>query len=72
MADRRARPAPKDAGPVSKGSRKSVWRRALPPPSTPPAVPTPPKPTAPDTAERAASVVEAAVYQELGTSSPLM
>ncbi|MEV6382028.1 magnesium and cobalt transport protein CorA [Streptomyces sp. NPDC051773] len=71
MADRRARPAPKDAGPVSKGSRKSVWRRALPPPSTPPAVPTPPKPTAPDTAERAASVVEAAVYQDgVRVSSP--
>ena len=71
MADRRARPAPKDAGPVSKGSRKSVWRRALPPPSTPPAGPTPPKPTAPDTAERAASVVEAAVYQDgVRVSSP--
>ena len=71
MADRRARPAPKDAGPVSKGSRKSVWRRALPPPPTPPAVPTPPKPTAPDTAERAASVVEAAVYQDgVRVSSP--
>ncbi|MDX2600066.1 magnesium and cobalt transport protein CorA [Streptomyces caniscabiei] len=71
MADRRARPDPKDAGPVSKGSRKSVWRRALPPPSTPPAVPTPPKPTAPDTAERAASVVEAAVYQDgVRVSSP--
>ncbi|MDX3728013.1 magnesium and cobalt transport protein CorA [Streptomyces caniscabiei] len=71
MADRRARPAPKDAGPVSKGSRKSVWRRALPPPSTPPSGPTPPKPAAPDTAERAASVVEAAVYQDgVRVSSP--
>ncbi|MFF9773206.1 magnesium and cobalt transport protein CorA [Streptomyces sp. NPDC013978] len=71
MADRRARPAPKDAGPVSKGNRKSVWRRALPPPSTPPAGPTPPKPAAPDTVERAASVVEAALYQDgVRVSSP--
>ncbi|MFF9038267.1 magnesium and cobalt transport protein CorA [Streptomyces sp. NPDC014892] len=71
MADRRARPAPKDAGPDSKGNRKSVWRRALPPPSTPPAGPTPPKPTARDTAERAASVVEAALYQDgVRVSSP--
>ncbi|ULR54391.1 magnesium and cobalt transport protein CorA [Streptomyces deccanensis] len=71
MADRRARPAPKDAGPDSKGNRKPVWRRALPPPSTPPAGPTPPKPTARDTAERAASVVEAALYQDgVRVSSP--
>lgn len=72
MADRRARPAAKSAGPASKGGRKSGWRRALPPPSTPPAEPTAPNPDpAATTAERAASVVEAALYQDgVRVSSP--
>ncbi|MEE1831153.1 magnesium and cobalt transport protein CorA [Streptomyces sp. SP17KL33] len=81
MADRRARPAAKNTGTgtgtgtgsTSKGGRKSVWRRALPPSPTPPAGPTPPSPAAkpPTTAERAASVVEAAVYQDgVRVSSP--
>ncbi|WP_327342867.1 magnesium and cobalt transport protein CorA [Streptomyces europaeiscabiei] len=64
MADRRARPAAKSTGPASKGGRKGGWRRALPPPSTPPAEPTATHPDpAATTAERAASVVEAALYQ---------
>ncbi|MFE7839402.1 magnesium and cobalt transport protein CorA [Streptomyces sp. NPDC057474] len=64
MADRRARPASKSAGPAARGGRKSGWRRALPPPSTPPAEPTTPSPEPAAPAERAASVVEAALYQD--------
>ncbi|WP_259407645.1 magnesium and cobalt transport protein CorA [Streptomyces akebiae] len=74
MADRRrARPAAKSTGPTSKGSRKAGWRRALPPSPTPPAGPTAPIPDATPSAaaERAASVVEAAVYQDgVRVSSP--
>ncbi|MFE7763847.1 magnesium and cobalt transport protein CorA [Streptomyces sp. NPDC057438] len=73
MADRRARPAPKSAGPAPRSGRKSGWRRALPPPSTPPSPPADrtrePAERAP--AERAASVVEAALYQDgVRVSSP--
>ncbi|WP_405960001.1 magnesium and cobalt transport protein CorA [Streptomyces sp. NBC_00024] len=66
MADRRARPAPKTAGPASKGGRKSGWRRTPPPPSTSSTGPTPPspEPSGSASAERAASVVEAALYQD--------
>ncbi|MFF7390733.1 magnesium and cobalt transport protein CorA [Streptomyces scabiei] len=73
MADRRARPAPKSTGPTSKSGRKSVWRRALPSPPTPPGGPTTPSPdpAPPAAVERAASVVEAALYQDgVRVSSP--
>lgn len=73
MADRRARPAPKSTGPTSKGGRKSVWRRALSSPPTPPGGPTTPSPdpAPPASVERAASVVEAALYQDgVRVSSP--
>ncbi|MEI5519041.1 magnesium and cobalt transport protein CorA [Streptomyces brasiliscabiei] len=73
MADRRARPAAKSTDPAPKGGRKSGWRRALPPPPAPPAGPRqPPSDAAPAaTAERAASVVEAALYQDgVRVSSP--
>ncbi|MDT0574133.1 magnesium and cobalt transport protein CorA [Streptomyces sp. DSM 3412] len=74
MADRRrARPAAKSTGTTPKGSRKAAWRRALPPSPTPPAGPTAPIPDAAPSAaaERAASVVEAAVYQDgVRVSSP--
>ncbi|MEH0637173.1 MULTISPECIES: magnesium and cobalt transport protein CorA [Streptomyces] len=73
MADRRERRGPESAGPAPRGGRKSGWRRALPPSSAPPAPPTTPsrEPAAPTPAERAASVVEAAVYQDgVRVSSP--
>ncbi|KND40310.1 MULTISPECIES: magnesium and cobalt transport protein CorA [Streptomyces] len=73
MADRRARRGSESAGPAARGGRKSGWRRALPPASAPPARPTTPsrEPAAPTPAERAASVVEAALYQDgVRVSSP--
>ncbi|MDF3142858.1 MULTISPECIES: magnesium and cobalt transport protein CorA [unclassified Streptomyces] len=65
MSERRARPA-------SKNPMKSVWRRAVTPPQPPkPQQPAPPAhSTAPDATE-AASVVEAALYQDgVRVSSP--
>ncbi|UJV39747.1 magnesium and cobalt transport protein CorA [Streptomyces sp. AMCC400023] len=73
MADRRARPPAKNTGPAAKGGRKSVWRRALPPSPPPPAgFASPHQDPGPSTpAERVASVVEAAVYQDgVRVSSP--
>jgi magnesium transporter len=73
MADRRARPGSESAGPAPKGGRKSGWRRTLPPSSTPPAAPPAPgrEPAGSAPAERAASVVEAALYQDgVRVSSP--
>ncbi|MER6157698.1 magnesium and cobalt transport protein CorA [Streptomyces sp. NPDC001868] len=73
MADRRARPDSKNTGPDPqnarpdpKGGRKSGWRRALPPPPVPPAEPAAPsrEAAAVADAERATSVVEAALYQD--------
>lgn len=80
MADRRARPDSKNTGPEPqnarpdpknvrpdpKGGRKSGWRRALPPPPVPPAEPAAPsrEAAAVADAERATSVVEAALYQD--------
>ncbi|WLW51256.1 magnesium and cobalt transport protein CorA [Streptomyces sp. YU58] len=56
MSERRARP---DA----KNSRKSVWRRALTPPTAPPAKPpTPAEPPAPEA--EPVSIVQAALYRD--------
>ncbi|MCL8013255.1 magnesium and cobalt transport protein CorA [Streptomyces sp. AS02] len=65
MSERRARPA-------SKNAMKSVWRRALTPPSPPePQPPAPPaRSTTPDSSE-VASVVQAALYRDgVRVSSP--
>lgn len=65
MADRRARPA-------SKNARKSVWRRALTSPTSSPVEPAAPdlEPPTPAAPERA-SVVQAALYQDgVRVSSP--
>ncbi|MBP5860279.1 magnesium and cobalt transport protein CorA [Streptomyces scabiei] len=73
MADRRARPAAGSAGSARKGDRRSGWRRALPPPTTPPVPPASRtrEPAEGTPAERAASVVEAALYQDgVRVSSP--
>ncbi|QFR01170.1 magnesium and cobalt transport protein CorA [Streptomyces phaeolivaceus] len=66
MADRRAQPASKNTDPTAKGGRKTGWRRALPPGSAPPAGSPAPgaRPESDAVAERAASVVEAALYQD--------
>lgn len=65
MADRRARPD-------SKNARKSVWRRALTPPTASPVEPVAPAPATPEpTAPERASVVQAALYQDgVRVSSP--
>lgn len=65
MSERRARPAAKNA------FRKSVWRRALIPPSTPPQTPEPAsEPPAAETAEPP-SIVQAALYRDgVRVSSP--
>ncbi|MET8079246.1 magnesium and cobalt transport protein CorA [Streptomyces sp. NPDC005303] len=69
MSERRARPAPKNSG--AKGSRKSVWRRALTPPSGPSDAPAPADgPSAPEPAEPP-SIVQAALYRDgVRVSSP--
>ncbi|GHE63841.1 magnesium and cobalt transport protein CorA [Streptomyces capitiformicae] len=65
MADRRGRPD-------SKNARKSVWRRALTPPTASPVEPAAPDPETPEpTAPERASVVQAALYQDgVRVSSP--
>ncbi|MFI0537460.1 magnesium and cobalt transport protein CorA [Streptomyces sp. WSLK1-3] len=67
MSERRARPAAKN----SKGSRRSVWRRALTPPSAPPRPPAPAmEPPAAETPEPP-SIVQAALYRDgVRVSSP--
>ncbi|MFJ4206228.1 magnesium and cobalt transport protein CorA [Streptomyces sviceus] len=69
MSERRARPAPKNSG--AKGSRKSVWRRALTPPSGSSDAPAPAdEPPASETAEPP-SIVQAALYRDgVRVSSP--
>ncbi|WP_203614090.1 magnesium and cobalt transport protein CorA [Streptomyces sp. SID13726] len=69
MSERRARPAAQN--PAAKGFRRFVRRRALPPPSAPPATPAPAaEPTAPETAEPP-SIVQAALYRDgVRVSSP--
>ncbi|MFG2797995.1 magnesium and cobalt transport protein CorA [Streptomyces pseudovenezuelae] len=69
MSERRARPAPKNSG--AKGSRKSVWRRALTPPSGPSGAPAPAeRPPASESAEPP-SIVQAALYRDgVRVSSP--
>ena len=59
MSERGARPA-------SKGDRKSVWRRALTPPSAPPAQPPKPhsEPPSPEPTDTTGSVVHAALYRD--------
>ncbi|WP_330286907.1 magnesium and cobalt transport protein CorA [Streptomyces sp. NBC_00576] len=59
MPERRARPA-------SENGRKSAWRRALTPPSAPPAKPAAPRtePPSPAPAEPADSIVHAALYRD--------
>ncbi|WP_329596941.1 magnesium and cobalt transport protein CorA [Streptomyces pseudovenezuelae] len=69
MSERRARPAPKNSG--AKGTRKSVWRRALTPPSGPSGAPAPAeRPAASESAEPP-SIVQAALYRDgVRVSSP--
>ncbi|QUC57511.1 magnesium and cobalt transport protein CorA [Streptomyces sp. A2-16] len=62
MSDRRARPAAKDSAP--KGSRKSAWRRALTPPSTPAKAPAPPAESPAPEAAEPPSIVQAALYRD--------
>ncbi|AZQ38428.1 magnesium and cobalt transport protein CorA [Streptomyces cyaneochromogenes] len=65
MSERRARPA-------SKNAMKSVWRRALTPPSPPePEPPAPPARSVPPDSSEVASVVQAALYRDgVRVSSP--